>query len=972
MGALPLPDLPPGPHRDLLLELHDLHHRAGWPSLRVLARDAGVSHTTVSHVFSSTRLPSWGTCELLVEAMRGEKARFHDLWLAATSPRDDGATGARPLIAGRQSELAAVRRHLESGAGLALVTGEAGMGKTTLVDAAAAASDALVVSARCLPLSQQTPLMPVIDVLRALWETDNGEHVDAALDACPAYVAESLATLLPEMGVPAASVTVTDEFARQRLFSAVRALLDALCGSRQVGIVLDDLHWADTSTLAIVDYLTARGTRAAVVGTWRSQDHDTADVHEAWLTRVRRQTAVEVIELGLLGRTDTATQLALVLGRAVAAGRVNAVFGRTLGHPLFTAQLATVDRQDDLPSLLSDLLDARLGDLEGETWAVVRVLGLANRPVPASLLAAVTQLPDPDITRALHALRDRHLLDPKAEDAALTHPLVAEGVRRRLVPGEATRVHAHLAQHMAERDDASPAEVAAHYRAADDQGGELPWRIRAAHEAHGRTAPREEAEHWLRALEMWPPASAAEDGVRLASAQLAAVEALDASGQEPVGLTLARSALDTNPHMDPGERFRLALRAAAITWGQHGPDRALELLDRAESQLGGEPAPDLRMGALRLRAGLLSKTGRVDEALDVLDEAVGASARATDHAGLFRLFATQGWHLGFSGDLEAAGRSFTRAREILGEAPSPDGEVFLAMMHTDVLLHHGRPPTECVEAAERALLHIHQLDLRSTMTNIVRANVGEAWMYAGQPARAAELLLDDVATGDDYSLWPIRHLAARIAVAAGNLEDALTLLRLPSQDDLFARLTAAGITSEALIWLGRADEAGTFLRELLGHTLDNDIATIAGPAFMMLARATADATADAGAVPEEEATAQLHTLRDSARTDPLGPGSMPASRQACTAQWDAETARAAGRDSVEAWVRAVAEWEKLARPHDAAYCRWRAAQAALRDGGQNALAARLLTRAAFDARAHAPLSAAIAGTSASSARPRHG
>lgn len=291
-----------------------------------------------------------------------------------------------PGSPGRQSELAAVRRHREAGTGLALVTGEAGMGKTTLVDAAAAAADALVVSVRCLPLSQQTPLMPVIDVLRALWETDNGRRVDAAVGACPAYVAESLATLLPEMGVSTASVTVIDDFARQRLSSAARALLDAMCGSRQIGIVLEDLHWADTSTLAFVDYLTARGTRAAVVGTWRSHDRDTADSHEAWLTRVRRQTAVEAIELGLLDRTDTATQLALVLG-------------------------------------------------------------LANRPVPTSLLAAVTQLPDSDITRALHALRDRHLLAPKAKNAALAHPLASEGVRRRLVPGEATRVRPSGAAH---------------------------------------------------------------------------------------------------------------------------------------------------------------------------------------------------------------------------------------------------------------------------------------------------------------------------------------------------------------------------------------------------------------------------------------------------------------------------------------------------------------------------------------------
>ena len=100
MSALPRPDLPSGAHRDLVTALHDLHHRAGWPSLRALARESGVSHTTVSKTFSQPALPSWGTLELLVEAMDGDTTGFHDLWLAASAPAD----GERPpatRIAGR-------------------------------------------------------------------------------------------------------------------------------------------------------------------------------------------------------------------------------------------------------------------------------------------------------------------------------------------------------------------------------------------------------------------------------------------------------------------------------------------------------------------------------------------------------------------------------------------------------------------------------------------------------------------------------------------------------------------------------------------------------------------------------------------------------------------------------------------------------------------------------------------------------
>ena len=114
MGALPRPELSPGPHRDLVEGLHHLHHQAGWPSLRALARETGVSHTTVSKVMSSPALPAWGTVELLVEAMNGDIAHFHRVWLEASTPNGPGWSPTT-LVAGRGADLAALRRHLEVG-----------------------------------------------------------------------------------------------------------------------------------------------------------------------------------------------------------------------------------------------------------------------------------------------------------------------------------------------------------------------------------------------------------------------------------------------------------------------------------------------------------------------------------------------------------------------------------------------------------------------------------------------------------------------------------------------------------------------------------------------------------------------------------------------------------------------------------------------------------------------------------------
>ncbi len=481
----------------------------------------------------------------------------------------------------------------------------------------------------------------------------------------------------------------------------------------------------------------ARGTRVALVGTWRLHDPGTPDDHTAWFARVRRPAAGGVVELGPLDRTDTAAQLALLLGAQPSAARVDAVFGRSVGHPLFTAQLAVAGNGTALPPVLDDLLDARLGGLDDVPWGVVRALGLAGRPLPVAVLAAVTGLGEAEVTDALRDLARRHLLDTTSRDVALAHPLISEGVGRRVVPGEAAAVHAALARRLADRAGTSAAEVAAHYLAADDPDHELSWRIRAALEAQERTASREEAEHWLRALDIWPPPSAPQPTPHHAAAQLAAVNALGGAGREPAGLALALSALEADPAAARDDRFELGLRAAGIIWGQHGPDRALEFLDEVEAGHGPGMSADRRVGCLRLRASLLSKTGREEQALALLDEAVGLGPEVIDRHSLLRLHAVRGWHLAFEGDLAAALASFEVARTVLGQETTPDDEAFLAMMQTDVMLFHARPPQELEAAARTSMEQIVELDLRSTTTHMVRSNVAEAWLNAGEPSPGA-------------------------------------------------------------------------------------------------------------------------------------------------------------------------------------------------------------------------------------------
>ena len=98
-----------------------------------------------------------------------------------------------------------------------------------------------------------------------------------------------------------------------------------------------------------------------------------------------------------------------------------------------------------------------------------------------------------------------------------------------------------------------------------------------------------------------------------------------------------------------------------------------------------------------------------------------------------------------------------------------------------------------------------------------------------------------------------------------------------------------------------------------------------------------------------------------ASIDPFGPGVPDVATTANALRWEAELRRLEDRATVDCWARAASPWDRLGRPHESAYCRWRGAQVALRDG-RGTVAIRLAGRARKDARQHVPLADAAAAT----------
>src|SRR6516225_6686827 len=227
---------------------------------------------------------------------------------------------------GREGELSRLVGALGGDARLVLVTGDAGVGKTRFARegmARAAAGGMLVAWGECLPLARSLPLLPVISALDELARLDGGRVLAAGLDAAPGFVRGEVGRLLPQLG-PRSEPGLSGRdggWEQERLFAAVAELLSAVAAGSGagVGLVVEDVHWADTETLDLLTFLARPGRRGRVrvVVTCRSDEAPLAGPAASWLARVRSEAGMEEIALGPLSRAETAEQVTALAGGPV-------------------------------------------------------------------------------------------------------------------------------------------------------------------------------------------------------------------------------------------------------------------------------------------------------------------------------------------------------------------------------------------------------------------------------------------------------------------------------------------------------------------------------------------------------------------------------------------------------------------------------------------------------------------------------
>ena len=423
----------------------------------------------------------------------------------------------------------------ERGLRVVALAGEPGIGKTRLAREFARTAHergATVLAGAC---HEETviPYQPFVEAL--------GHYV-----ACcpPAELAvqvnprrAQLAAIVPELGdmqTASATVGLSAEQERFRLFEAISSLLADAAHLRPLVLFLDDLHWADRPSLLLLRHLarSAKDAPLMILGTYRPVEVGEAHPLTEALAELRRARAVERLSLSGLGEAEVADLIAGRAGQQAPRGFVRRVADRSGGNPFFIEELLhDVGEQADwdaaasgVPDSVKDLLRRRLRGLGDDCRQALSVAAVAGRDFDLDVLERVLGHPrDRLVDLVEEAIGADVLVEPPQAVGRLSfsHALFRETIYEQLSATRKAAIHGRIAaaieQAPTDRPDERAGTLAYHYRAAGELRKAFDYHRRAATAAeriHAHETTLENLEGAIVAGELLGMTAASEETIR--------------------------------------------------------------------------------------------------------------------------------------------------------------------------------------------------------------------------------------------------------------------------------------------------------------------------------------------------------------------------------------------------------------------------------------------------------------------------
>lgn len=706
-----------------------------------------------------------------------------------------------PLI-DRESELAELTAALESAEGgtgrVVLLAGEPGIGKTRLASALVAEAESRGVPVwwgRGWEDGSAPAFWPWNSALRRWIDRVDADALAAAVGPFGpelAHVFPALRDRLPDL---AAGDGSESERARFRIFDLVSRFLAAVAKPAGLVVVLDDLHWADRSTLKLLEFVAAdlSNARLLVVATYRDTEVGSDDPLAATLSCLARESSTRRLMLGGLSPEQCSRWLASTAPNRDVAALGEALHRETNGNPFFVGEvaqlLAAEERIESVPHGVREVVGRRLARLGYDCRATLAVAAVSGDAIDPELLEHVLDGVAPADHLAA-AVRDRILVEAEGgrRRYRFAHALIRRVLVDDLAPSVRGQLHAHIAN-VLER----------HGTAADTKTTEIVYHLAAA--GTDETL-RKAFEHACRGADQAARGLGWEEAVRLYGI------ALD------VG---ARSGL-----LDAAQAVELELALARALRGAGDVPAARERCERVMAACRRNPDPTAFARAALVFAGPLPEWGRMEPTVRAVLEEASQSAAAIDDALRARLLARLAGDLIATNAVEQGERIFALCEEAATAArrSGASGALAIALMGTHYVTRLGmrparpgeRMPTfeEILAAAEAGGEHEYAAAVRySRAMNLL--SKGEPEAFSSE--------IDGLATAASASrspdgLWLADALASLRACLQG---------RFAAAEEARERALATGIRMQL------ANALGVYVSQrIMLHALSGRLGEIAG------------------------------------------------------------------------------------------------------------------------------------------------
>jgi DNA-binding CsgD family transcriptional regulator/tetratricopeptide (TPR) repeat protein len=673
-------------------------------------------------------------------------------------------TMTSPVLVGRREELARLRGLLGRAAAgspvVALVAGEAGVGKTRLVQeltGIAAEQGVRVLHGGCVDLGGEgVPLAPLVDVLRALARATPADELDMLLG--PAR--REFARLLPELD-PTVRAGVSPGVAAAALLEHVLGLITRLAAQRPLLLVVEDLHWADRSTRDLMAFLaqTLRELGVLLLLTYRSDElhrrHPLRPLVAGW----ERLRTVERFELHRFSRAEVAAQLRAIRDTPPTTQFIDVVFERSQGNAFLVEEiLAAVDRgadPGDLPPSLRDVLLTRTETLSEAAQQVLRTAAAAGHWVEDRLLAVVAGMPAVELYPALREAVEHHLLvvDESSHGYAFRHALTRDAMYDDMLPGERVRLHAAYGEALSANpqllsdDGTVAAALAHHWYAALDLPRALTAAVGAGRQAAAAYAPAEALRHLERALQIWPrvPDAAERAGMDWSELNMLAAEAAWSTGALSRALSIMDQALtDPDSAADPVRRAGLVERRAHVLRSLGRDEEAARQLREALDLLPAQPVTKVHALVLASLANSVIHLGDDEVGRDIARRAIDVAATVKAPAQQADALNTFGSVSAYLGDAQTGLAALREGLELAERHDLPAVALRCYLNLSDVLEMLGRRAEASEVARAGVALAVRYGYARSQGAMLV-SNLAEPLMRLGRWQEAMDLITEALA-----------------------------------------------------------------------------------------------------------------------------------------------------------------------------------------------------------------------------------